>query len=116
MKMNAILSAANPKHSRERKRNGVSPPVRAEEPTEWGPTLEVLRVRITLEDEGLQPRPPGMEKERPTPDLRVSRRVRNGQPLKPVRTPVAIFESLWVCIYVPASRHWLISYSPIHLT
>ena len=22
----------------------------------------------------------------------------------------------WVCIYVPASRHWLISYSPIHLT
>ena len=33
-----------------------------------------------------------------------------------VRTPVAIFESLGVCIYVPASRHWLISYSPIHLT
>ena len=24
--------------------------------------------------------------------------------------------SLGVCIYVPASRHWLISYSPIHLT
>ena len=23
--------------------------------------------------------------------------------------------SLGVCIYVPASRHWLISYSPIHL-
>ena len=37
-------------------------------------------------------------------------------PLKPVRTPVAIFGSLGVCIYVPASRHWLISYSPIHLT
>ena len=36
-------------------------------------------------------------------------------PLKPVRTPVAIFGSLGVCIYVPASRHWLISYSPIHL-
>ena len=36
--------------------------------------------------------------------------------LKPVRTPVAIFGSLGVCIYVPASRHWLISYSPIHLT
>ena len=36
--------------------------------------------------------------------------------LKPVRTPVAIFRSLGVCIYVPASRHWLISYSPIHLT
>ena len=36
--------------------------------------------------------------------------------LKPVRTPVAILGSLGVCIYVPASRHWLISYSPIHLT
>ena len=36
--------------------------------------------------------------------------------LKPVRTPVAIFGSLGVCIYVPASRHWLISYSPIHIT
>ena len=37
-------------------------------------------------------------------------------PVKPVRTPVAILGSLGVCIYVPASRHWLISYSPIHLT
>ena len=36
--------------------------------------------------------------------------------VKPVRTPVDIFGSLGVCIYVPASRHWLISYSPIHLT
>ena len=36
--------------------------------------------------------------------------------LKLVRTPVAIFGSLGVCIYVPASRQWLISYSPIHLT
>ena len=36
--------------------------------------------------------------------------------LKPVRTPVSIFGSLGVCIYVPASRHWLISYSPNHLT
>ena len=36
--------------------------------------------------------------------------------MKPVRTPVAIFGSLGVCIYVPASRPWLISYSPIHLT
>ena len=36
--------------------------------------------------------------------------------VKPVRTPVAIFGSLGVCIYVPTSRHWLISYSPIHLT
>ena len=38
------------------------------------------------------------------------------QVLKPVRTPVTILGSLGVCIYVPASRHWLISYSPIHLT
>ena len=36
--------------------------------------------------------------------------------LKPARTPVAIFGSLGVCIYVPASRRWLISYSPIDLT
>ena len=36
--------------------------------------------------------------------------------VKPVRTPVAIFGSVGVFIYVPASRHWLISYSPIHLT
>ena len=36
--------------------------------------------------------------------------------LKPVRTPVAILGSRGVCIYVPASRHWLISYSLIHLT
>ena len=36
--------------------------------------------------------------------------------VKPVRTPVAIFGSLGVCIYGPASRHWLISYSFIHLT
>ena len=36
--------------------------------------------------------------------------------MKPVWTPVAIFGSLGVCIYGPASRHWLISYSPIHLT
>ena len=36
--------------------------------------------------------------------------------LKPVPTPVAIFGSSGVCIYVPASRHWLISYSLIHLT
>ena len=36
--------------------------------------------------------------------------------LKPVQTPVAILGSLGVCIYVPASCHWLISYSSIHLT
>ena len=39
----------------------------------------------------------------------------SGGIVKPVRTPVAIMGSLGVCIYVPASRHWLISYSPIHL-
>ena len=39
----------------------------------------------------------------------------NVEVMKPVRTPVAILGSLGVCIYVPASRHWLISYSPIHL-
>ena len=37
-------------------------------------------------------------------------------PVKPVRTPVAILGSLGVCIYVPESRHWLMSYSPIYLT
>ena len=36
--------------------------------------------------------------------------------VKPVRTPVAILVSLGVCIYVQASRHWPISYCPIHLT
>ena len=36
--------------------------------------------------------------------------------VKPVRNPVAILGSLGVCIYVPAGRHWLISYSPLHLT
>ena len=36
--------------------------------------------------------------------------------VKPVGTPVAIFGSLGVYIYEPASRDWLISYSPIHLT
>ena len=41
---------------------------------------------------------------------------RSEKGVKPVRTPVAIFGSLGVCIYVPASRHWLISYCSIHLT
>ena len=36
--------------------------------------------------------------------------------VKPVWTPVAILGSFGVCIYAPASRHWLISYSSIHLT
>ena len=35
--------------------------------------------------------------------------------VKPVWTPVAILGSLGVCISVPASRHWLISYCPVHL-
>ena len=39
----------------------------------------------------------------------------SGGIVKPVRTPSAILGSLGVCIYVPASRHWLISYSPVHL-
>ena len=39
-----------------------------------------------------------------------------GLDLKPVRIPVAILGSLGVCICVPASRHWLVSYCPIHLT
>ena len=47
--------------------------------------------------------------------LQPSRRPVRLKVVKPVRTPVAIFGSLGVCIYVPASRHWLISYSPIHL-
>ena len=49
------------------------------------------------------------------PPLRGASEVRRS-PLKPVQTPVAILGSLGVCLYVPASRHWLISYSPIHLT
>ena len=43
-----------------------------------GLTLEVLRVRVTLEDEGPDP-PPLVEEEHPTPHLRVSRRLGNGQ-------------------------------------
>ena len=41
---------------------------------------------------------------------------RSAKGVKPVWTPVAIFGSLGVCIYGSGSRHWLISYSPIHLT
>ena len=57
--------------------------------------LQVVRVSATLEDKGPQP-PPLVEVEHPTPHLRVSRRVRNGQPPPPsalvaptraVRTP-----------------------------
>ena len=79
MKMNAKSNAANPKNIRKRRRNGVRPPVRVEEPKGGGLNLEVLRVRVTLEDEGLQSLPL-VQEEHPTPHLRVSRRKRNGQP------------------------------------
>ena len=82
MKMNATSNGANPKNSRKRKRNSVSPPVRAEEPKGGGLTMEVLGLRVTLEDEGPQP-PPLVEEEHPTPHLRVSRRVENVQPPPP---------------------------------
>ena len=72
MRMNATSNAANPKYSRKRKEGGVRPPVRAEEPKRGGLTLEVLRGRVTVEDEGPQPAPL-MEEEQPTPHLRVSR-------------------------------------------
>ena len=53
----------------------------------------------------------------PVLSLMTSERIqRSEKGVKPVRTPVAIFGSLRVCIYVPASRHWLIAYSAIHLT
>ena len=82
MKMNATSNATNPKKTRMRKRNGVRLPVRAEEPKEGGLTLEVLRVRVTLEDECPQP-PTVVEEEHRTPHLGRSRRVRNGQPPPP---------------------------------
>ena len=66
MKMNATSNAANPKNLRKRKRNGVGPPARAEELKGRPLTLEVLRVRVTLEDEGPQP-PPLVEEEHPNP-------------------------------------------------
>ena len=48
-----------------------------------GLTLEVLRVRVTLvEHEGPKP-PPLVEEGHPTPHIRVSRRVKNGQPPPP---------------------------------
>ena len=84
MKMNATSNAANPKNIRKRKRNGARPPMRAEVPKGGGGglTVEVLRVRVTLEDEGPQP-PPLVEEEHPTPHLRLSPRVKNGQPPLP---------------------------------
>ena len=41
MKMYATSNARSPKNIRKRKRNGVRPPVRAEEPKGGGLTLEV---------------------------------------------------------------------------
>ena len=70
MKMHATSNAANPKNIRKPKRNGIGPPVRAEEPKGGGLTLEVFRVRVTLEGEGPQP-PRLVEEEHPTPHLRV---------------------------------------------
>ena len=63
MKMNATSNAANP---RQRKRNGLRLPVRTEQRKGGALILEVLRVRVTLEDEGPQP-PPLVEEEHPTP-------------------------------------------------
>ena len=82
MKMNATSNAAIPKNIRKLKRNGVRPPVRVEDLKGGGPTLEVSRVRVTLEDEGPQP-PPLVEEEHPTPPLRESPRVKNGHPPPP---------------------------------
>ena len=82
MKMNAISNAANPKNIRKRKRNGVRPLVRAEDPKRGGLTLEALRVRVTLDDEGPQPTPL-VEEEHQTRHLRVSCWLRNGQPPPP---------------------------------
>ena len=61
------------------------------------------------------PMPPALPQNWGIPGSEDVRLWRFGSQLKPVRTPAAIFRSLGVCIYVPASRHWLISYSPIHL-
>ena len=83
MTMNATSNAANPKNKRKRKRNGVRPPVRAEEPKGGALTLEVLRVRVTQEDKDPQP-PPLVQEEHPTPDLRMSRRVKKGLPPPPI--------------------------------
>ena len=47
-----------------------------------GLKVGALRVRVSLEDEGPQ-RPPLVEEEHPTRHLRVSRRVKNGQPPPP---------------------------------
>ena len=92
--------------------DGPPPPPRHAAPTgragqaRWGGT-------------GTGPPPPKQARrsKRPEQDTRRGTdHVERPYQLKPVRTPVAIFGSLGVCIYVPPSRHWRISYSPIHLT
>ena len=55
---------------------------KADEPKGGGLLLVVLRIRVTVEDEGPQP-PPLVEKEHPTPHVSVRRRVRNCQPPPP---------------------------------
>ena len=82
MIINATSNAANAKKIIKRKRNGVRPPVGAEEPKGGGLTPEALRLRVTLEDEGTQP-PSLVEEEHPTPDLRVSRWVKTCLPPPP---------------------------------
>ena len=69
-------SEKHKKAEQERRRNAG----KGGRPEGGGLTLEVLRVRVTLVGgEGPQS-PPLVEEEHPTPHLRVSRRVTNGQP------------------------------------
>ena len=81
----------------------IIPPPRGDPAT---PTKRARRGGVRERQEGGQGREPQAATQRGSREAAV----------KPVRTPVAILGSLGVCIYVPASRHWLISYSPIHLT
>ena len=83
--------------------------------------LESMEKRISVMEEAISAplptslRPPSPAA--PAQDHPLSQAPQSPQgEVKPVRTPVAILGSLGVCIYVPASRHWLISYSPIHLS
>ena len=73
------------------------------------------RTGIVAQGKRTQRRAPGRTRRRGKPQQKDQHRPTRSE-LKPVRTPVAIFGSLGVCIYGPASRHWLISYSPFHLT
>ena len=68
------------KNAEEERRKNAG---RGGRPEGGGLTLDVLRVRVTqVEDEGPQP-PPLVEEEHTTPHLRVSRRVKIGQPPPP---------------------------------